>query len=138
MPNQNVVEFTVEGLGKFSAFKELPAPQFFYEREREVARFLGGMAELSKLQAIIRTYRDSSDPYERNLAESAAINLMRAEEYYNLKTSLIDQPKGFSLDKLSVELFDSLTAEFAKARGFFRTGDSEPAAEITKVDQPTG
>ena len=138
MPNQNVVEFTVEKIGKFSAYKELPAPQIFYERERQVAQFLGGMTELSKLQAIIRTYRDSSDSYERNLAESAAVNLMRAEEYYILKASLIDQPKGFSLDKLSLEQFDMLTAEFGKARGFFRTGDTEPTAESAKIDKPEG
>ncbi len=135
---QNQVEFEVKGLGKFTAFKEMPAASLFYEREKEIARFLGGFQELAKLQAIIRTHRDSADPYERNLAETAAVHLMRSEEYYTLKASLIDQPKGFSLDKLSVEQFDALTAEFAKARGFFRTGDSEGTAEPTKADKSEG
>ena len=120
MKDQNIIEFEVEGLGKFKAFKEVPAKTFFFDRRNELAKLLGGRVDLVRMESTMRLYANSTDPLEKKIADDLAYEMMRANGFLEIKNLLVQVPKGFNLDSVSGEEFDKLWVALESARGTFR------------------
>jgi hypothetical protein len=128
MADDNVVKFSVEGLGSFEAYKEPPYKAILFQRRRALAEKLGGMIELIKIENDLRIYKDSTNENERRYADSLALELFALEGYIDLKTLICKTPEKFELDTLSEPDYGKLLLAFQKARGFFReTGGGEGA-----------
>lgn len=131
MQNQSVVEFDVPGIGAFKAFKEPPIATFFFDRRTELAKLLGGRTELAKLESIVRLWRNSNDPLEKEMAFAASLEMVRADGILTIRECIMDAPKGFNLSAMSSEQFDALYAALEKARRPFRPSDGAETAQAT-------
>ena len=129
--SQNVVEFEIPGIGSFKAFKEPPVAAFFFDRRTELAKLLGGRTELAKLESIVRLWRNSTDPLEKEMAFSASLEIFRADAILVMRECVVETPKGFSLSAMSSDQFDALYAALEKARHPFRPGDGSETPQTS-------
>ena len=126
--DSNNVEFTVEGIGDFVSYKEIPAKAFFMDRRTELAKVLGGRTELVKMEAMFSMYAKSSDPAEKEIAETILFDINRAEIYLDLKGLIIKAPKGFVIEGLTSNQMIALWEALEASRKPFQTPDSTTAS----------
>lgn len=130
----NTVTFDVEGLGKFTAYKEEPVEAFFMDRRKELAKVVGGRDELIKIERLYNKYADSKDESDQEIATAAFIEIKRATMYVEMKRIFKETPKDFDLDKLNVTDYDKLWMALEAARGKFRFRDSGKPQGTTQTD----
>ena len=129
MNEKNVVKFSVEGLGDFTAYKEAPATTYLQDKRTELAKLVGGKVELIKMETAIRVYRDSTDVYEREVADATAYELIQANHILQLKGILLRVPKDFNLSALSFIHLDELWMAYEVAIGNFHAPGDQPKPE---------
>jgi hypothetical protein len=120
---ENMLEFSVEGIGTFKVLKEPLARTLFFDRRAELAKLLGGRTELVRIESTVQQYAGSTDPLEKRIADGLAFELFRANAFLDLKNSLVESPRGFNIDTLKTEEFDAIWNALEVARGSFRKED---------------
>lgn len=137
----NEVTFEVEGVGKFTAYKELPQQKFFLDYRTEVAKLLGGRASFLELEAILRALEKSDDPIDKERIVGIQFEIMRADQYVQAQMAIKTFPEGFTWEGCNSTLFGKIWLAMDGARNPFRKkdeGESKPPDKAAGSDAGGG
>lgn len=130
--DKNIVEFEVEGIGTFKAYKEEPPAKTMLDsqaRRNRLAQLVGGRVELAKMEATIRGKIKMDDPIEQDIAQSLYHEYERAKFFVDADRLITGMPVSFSLEKCTPDDFDSLWLAWETATGRFQSTDDGKAGE---------
>lgn len=135
MDPRNLIEFDVREIGHFKAYKEAPARTFFLQEREQLARLVGGLTELTKMESTARALKDSPDPIEKEQATALQWELFGARAYLELKNLLVEYPAGVTLESLDSDAMLEVYFALQKARGNFPGRNQQTSDKVNPTGQ---